>query len=51
MQIRGVPPSAKVIKHYFCGRDKDGKIIEETFYIQRLDVQPLIQYTEEGKVD
>ena len=48
MQRRGIPASAKVNKHYWCGKDDDGKIVEEAVYIEVKD-QSLIQENNNSK--
>jgi hypothetical protein len=48
MQSRGIPLSAKVNKHYYCGRDKDGKIVEEGVYIEVIN-QSSIQENNNSK--
>ena len=48
MQRREIPTSAKVNKHYFCGRDKEGKIVEEGVYIEVIN-QSAIQENNNSK--
>jgi hypothetical protein len=48
MERRDISTSTKVVKHYFCGRDKEGKIViegiginsETRFLIQQQEYLP-----------